>query len=116
MKIIIIYINFVCIALIYFKLNNLESLSIEIEEKVSKALAKISRLADQNEDLEEKLNVALAKNSDNEEIIESMKEKYKALKIASTITGSDNKSVEETKNEINSLIREVDHCISQLSD
>ena len=116
MKIIIIYINFVCIALIYFKLNNLESLSIEIEEKVSKALAKISRLSDQNEDLEKKLNLALSKNLDNEEIIESMKEKYKALKIASAIAGSDQKSIGETKIEINSLIREVDYCISQLSD
>ena len=116
MKIIIIYINFVCIALIYVKLNNLESLSIEIEEKVSKALAKISRLSDQNEDLEKKLNLALSKNLDNEEIIESMKEKYKALKIASAIAGSDQKSIGETKIEINSLIREVDYCISQLSD
>ncbi|MAV00360.1 MAG: hypothetical protein CMC37_02105 [Flavobacteriaceae bacterium] len=97
-------------------MNNLESLSSEIQEKVGKALAKISRLADQNEDLEKKLNVAIAKNLDNEEIIESMKEKYKALKIASAITGSDSKSIEETKIEINSLIREVDYCISQLSD
>ncbi len=97
-------------------MNNLESLSSEIQEKVDKALAKISRLADQNEDLEKKLNVAIAKNLDNEEIIESMKEKYKALKIASAITGSDSKSIEETKIEINSLIREVDYCISQLSD
>ncbi len=97
-------------------MNNLESLSSKIEEKVGKALAKISRLADQNEDLEKKLNIALAKNLDNEEIVESMKEKYKALKIASAITGSDNKSIEETKIEINSLIREIDYCISQLSD
>ena len=97
-------------------MNNLESLSSKIEEKVGKALAKISRLADQNENLEKKLNIALAKNLDNEEIVESMKEKYKALKIASAITGSDNKSIEETKIEINSLIREIDYCISQLSD
>ena len=97
-------------------MNNLESLSSKIEEKVGKALAKISRLADQNENLEKKLNIALAKNLDNEEIVESMKEKYKALKIASAITGSDSKSIEETKIEINSLIREVDYCISQLSD
>ena len=97
-------------------MNNLDSLSSKIEEKVGKALAKISRLADQNEDLEKKLNIALAKNLDNEEIVESMKEKYKALKIASAITGSDNKSIEETKIEINSLIREIDYCISQLSD
>ena len=85
-------------------MNNLESLSSKIEEKVGKALAKISRLADQNEDLEKKLNIALAKNLDNEEIVESMKEKYKALKIASAITGSDNKSIEETKIENNNYL------------
>ena len=74
MKIIIIYINFVCIALIYVKLNNLESLSSKIEEKVGKALAKISRLADQNEDLEKKLNIVI--NSNNLEKIGTENKKY----------------------------------------
>ncbi len=42
-------------------------------------------------------------------------EKYKSLKIANTISGSNN-STKDTKLEINSLIREIDYCISQLTE
>ena len=45
--------------------------------------------------------------------LESLEEKFKALKIANTITGSEN-NINETRSEINSLIREIDLCISQL--
>ena len=47
--------------------------------------------------------------------LESLEEKFKALKIANTITGSEN-NINETRSEINSLIREIDLCISQLSE
>ena len=46
---------------------------------------------------------------------DSLDEKFKALKIANTISGSEN-NINETRSEINSLIREIDLCISQLSD
>ena len=42
-------------------------------------------------------------------------ERIKALKIANTISGSEN-NINETRSEIDSLIREIDRCISQLSD
>ncbi len=42
-------------------------------------------------------------------------ERFKALKIANTISGSKN-NINETRNEINLLIKEIDLCISQLSD
>jgi hypothetical protein len=42
-------------------------------------------------------------------------EKYEALKIANTILGSD-ENKRETKLKINALIRDIDHCIAQLSD
>ena len=41
--------------------------------------------------------------------------RFKALKIANTISGSEN-NINETRSEIDSLIREIDICISQLSD
>ena len=47
--------------------------------------------------------------------LESLEEKYKALKIANTISGSDN-NINETRSEINLLIREIDLCISHLSE
>ena len=97
-------------------MNNLESLSSEIEERINNILDRLDILVKRNEELENKLNRALAKNIENEEVIDSMREKHKALKIASAITGSDNDSIKETKTEINSLIRELDYCISQLSE
>jgi hypothetical protein len=48
-------------------------------------------------------------------IIETCEEKYKSLKIANTILGSNN-NTKDTKLEINSLIREIDYCISQLTE
>ena len=39
---------------------------------------------------------------------------YKLLKIAKTIEGSESDS-RETKNKINTLIREIDKCIVKLS-
>jgi chromosome segregation ATPase len=97
-------------------LNNIESLSNQIEEKITKVLDSLNTLVERNGDLEDRLNKALSNNLKYEEVLESMKEKYKSLKIANTITGSGNNSIKETKIEINSLIREVDYCISQLSD
>ena len=97
-------------------MNNLESLSSQIEKKITKLLDRLDTLVEKNKDLEDRLNKALNRNVEHEEILESMKDKYKALKIANTIAGSDNNSIKETKIEINSLIREVDYCISQLSD
>tara|TARA_B100000959_G_scaffold40997_1_gene40743 strand:- start:329 stop:622 length:294 start_codon:yes stop_codon:yes gene_type:complete len=97
-------------------LNNLESLSSQIEEKITKVLDRLNTLAKRNEELEDRLNKALNKKLEYEEVLDSMKEKHKALMIANTITGSDNNSIKETRIEINSLIREVDYCISQLSD
>ena len=54
------------------------------------------------------------KNELNAEI-RLLDERFKALKIANTISGSEN-NINETRSEINSLIREIDLCISQLSD
>ena len=47
--------------------------------------------------------------------IEALKKQYDTLKIANALLGSeDNKR--DTKLKINSLIREIDYCIAQLSD
>ena len=97
-------------------MNNLESLSSQIEKKITKVLDRLDTLVERNKELEDRLNKALNRNLEHEEVLESIKDKYKALKIANTITVSDNNSIKETKIEINSLIREVDYCISQLSD
>tara|TARA_B100001094_G_scaffold167000_1_gene161610 strand:- start:935 stop:1231 length:297 start_codon:yes stop_codon:yes gene_type:complete len=47
--------------------------------------------------------------------IKNLKEENKSLKIANNLLGS-NEGKKQTKAKINSLIKEVDYCISQLSE
>ena len=49
-----------------------------------------------------------------EQLQYEIEKNFKALKIANTIS-IDEKNINETKNEINTLIKEIDLCISQLS-
>jgi len=50
-----------------------------------------------------------------EDQIKNLKEENKSLKIANNLLGS-NEGKTQTKAKINSLIKEVDYCISQLSE
>ena len=47
--------------------------------------------------------------------IASWQEKFETLKYANSLLGSD-ENKRETKLKINALIREIDHCIAQLSE
>jgi replicative DNA helicase len=47
--------------------------------------------------------------------IDTLKKEYEALKIANSLLGSE-ENKRDTKLKINSLIREIDYCIAQLSD
>ena len=47
--------------------------------------------------------------------IEVLKTQYNSLKMANSLLGSD-ENKRDTKLKINSLIREIDYCIAQLSD
>ena len=70
-----------------------------------------------------KENVILLQNVSNlqrqllekEQLLEQQKQEFNLLKIAKTITGS-NQSTRDTKLKINALIREIDKCIVQLSE
>lgn len=47
--------------------------------------------------------------------IESLKKQHNAIKLANSLLGSE-ENKRDTKLKINSLIREIDYCITQLSD
>ena len=47
--------------------------------------------------------------------VEEWEEKYKSLKLANTMLGSETNKT-EAKLKINQLIRELDHCIVQLAE
>jgi hypothetical protein len=86
-----------------------------LENKVGKLILKLKNLEKNNQDLTIELNKS-AQIIQNQSIeIEALKAQYETLKIANSLLGSD-ENKRDTKLKINSLIREIDYCIAQLSD
>jgi hypothetical protein len=71
-------------------------------------------LKEENEILISNANKLQNLASRYEENLKKEQEKYRLLKIAKTIEGSRTDS-RETKNKINTLIREIDKCIVKLN-
>jgi chromosome segregation ATPase len=86
-----------------------------LENKIEKLFDKINSLEKNNQDLKIELKKAANRIETQSLEIDALKKHYESLKIANTLLGSeDNKR--DTKLKINSLIREIDYCIAQLSD
>ncbi|MFS4481694.1 hypothetical protein ACKGJY_01655 [Hyunsoonleella sp. 2307UL5-6] len=96
-------------------MSNIEDIVDSLEHKISKVLLKVDHLEQANLKLTEDLAIARQKNQTQTELNMDWEEKYKALKIANSMLGSDDNK-KETKLKINALIRDIDHCITQLSD
>ncbi|WP_308993545.1 hypothetical protein QLS71_017770 [Mariniflexile litorale] len=96
-------------------MSNIEDIVDSLENKISKVLHKLELLKLANLKLNEELKVSKQEIQNQKTHIASWEEKYEALKMANTILGSDDNK-RETKLKINALIRDIDHCIAQLSD
>jgi len=86
-----------------------------LENKVEKLILKLRNLEKNNQDLTIELNKSAQTILKQSTEIEALKAQYETLKIASSLLGSD-ENKRDTKLKINSLIREIDYCIAQLSD
>ncbi|MEJ6792883.1 MAG: hypothetical protein QNK89_09210 [Lacinutrix sp.] len=96
-------------------MSNIEDIVDALDKKIGKVLSKQSALTKSNLKLSKELDQYRSTIKSQEVSIEAWKEKYETLKMANTILGSD-KDKRETKLKINALIREIDHCIGQLSE
>ncbi len=86
-----------------------------LESKVEKLILKLRNLEKNNQDLTIELNKAAQIIQNQSQEIEALKAQYETLKIANSLLGSE-ENKRDTKLKINSLIREIDYCIAQLSD
>ncbi|WP_159023141.1 hypothetical protein [Formosa sp. L2A11] len=96
-------------------MSNIEEIVDALEDKISKMLHKVVALQQENAKLKEDLQQSQHHLQNNKQEVEAWVEKYEALKIAKSMLGSDD-NTKETKLKINSLVREIDYCISQLSE
>jgi chromosome segregation ATPase len=86
-----------------------------LENKIEKLFIKINSLEKKSQDLNIELSKATQIIQTQSREIDALKTQYETLKITNALLGSeDNKR--DTKLKINSLIREIDYCIAQLSD
>ena len=93
-------------------MSKIETIVDALENKIGKVLKRQQVL--KLEKIKEALEQSQSKLVANDLELKHWQEKYDTLKMANTILGSDNDK-RETKLKINTLIREIDHCISQLS-
>ena len=84
----------------------------------SKIIVLLNKLKDNHLELKilkDKNSILELQKKELEDQIKSLKEENKSLKIANNLLGS-NEGKTQTRAKINSLIKEVDYCISQLTE
>ncbi|MEP5254962.1 hypothetical protein [Winogradskyella rapida] len=96
-------------------MSKIEDIVDALENKISKILHKQTVLKQTNAKLESQLEQQQQKLLEQQEEISAWVEKYDTLKMANSMLGSD-ENKRETKLKINALIRDIDHCIGQLSE
>jgi hypothetical protein len=96
-------------------MSNITQVVNLVENKLKILLENFNFLKEENDLLFNKLTVLENKISKEKQLFNELEKKYQALKIAKTIEGSKENS-RETKLKINALIREIDNCITQLSE
>ena len=96
-------------------MSHIEDIVDSLENKISKVLHKLELSKQANLKLNKELEASKQELQNQKLQIITSEEKYEALKMANSILGSDDNK-RETKLKINALIRDIDHCIAQLSD
>ncbi len=96
-------------------MSDLVEIVDSLENKISKLLHKLDLLGQANLKLKEELISVKRSEQESQSSVKEWEEKYNSLKLANSMLGS-NKNKTEAKLKINTLIRELDHCIAQLSE
>jgi len=96
-------------------MSELSKVIDSLEVKFFKLSKKIENLEQLNESLSKELReIKQTAQHENEKVI-SLKNELESLRITNSLLGSEEYK-KETKLKINSLIREIDYCIAQLSE
>ncbi|RYJ45758.1 hypothetical protein [Flavobacterium beibuense] len=96
-------------------MNGLSEIVDSLENKLQKLVQKTEKLERQNQELANEITRSSSVISGQAQEIASLQKQIETLKTANSLLGSD-ENKRDTKLKINSLIREIDYCIAQLSD
>ena len=95
-------------------MSNVAAIIDVLDSQIEKLFLKIKNLEQINFDLINKISYTQSASEAQNKAFESLRLKYDALKSASSFLGSE-ENKKETKLKINTLVREIDYCIAQLS-
>lgn len=98
-----------------FRMSELIQIVDSLENRISKLLHKLEVLRRANTELENELLSIKSVQQEADKSVSDWEEKYNSLKLANSMLGS-NTNKTEAKLKINTLIRELDYCIAQLSE
>ena len=87
----------------------------ELERKIKKMISKTDDLEKSNDALRSELSFYKDRFRQTETETENLNKQIETLKTANALLGSEDFK-RETKVRINSIIREIDYCVAQLSD
>jgi len=96
-------------------MSDIIQVASQIEQKVKSLIIKSNDLEQENKSLGAELNFYKKRFEQTEEEIGNLQKQIQTLKTANALLGSDDFK-RETKTKINSIVREIDNCIVQLSD
>ena len=96
-------------------MSELSKIIDSLEVKFFKLSKKIESLEKLNENLTKELREIKQTAQHENEKVNSLKSELESLRITNSLLGSEEYK-KETKLKINSLIREIDYCIAQLSE
>ncbi|MFL2621938.1 MAG: hypothetical protein ACJ0P3_05115 [Flavobacteriaceae bacterium] len=96
-------------------MSKTESIVRSLELKFDKILKKFGQLENDNLILKKELDLLRQKKSDLDIKLKNRESDLEALKIASSMLGS-NDDKRASKLKINALIRDINDCIASLSD
>jgi chromosome segregation ATPase len=96
-------------------MSNFTEIVDSLENRISKLLHKYEALRQKNQTMEQELTSVKKENEQLAEHVKNSENQIQTLKTANALLGSKDYT-KETKLKINSLIRDIDQCIVQLSE
>lgn len=96
-------------------MSDLSEIVDSLDNRINKLLHQYEKLKLQNLALTGELEGLKSQQQQFETEIDTWRDKCNSLKLANSMLGSDQHK-RETKLKINALVREIDQCISQLSE
>ena len=95
-------------------MEKLSDITLSIETKLNKLIQHLEKVVKENDQLKSELLQYQTQQTILQQKHTDLQKQYENLKMANALLGSEDFK-KETKLKINSLVREIDYCISQLT-